>query len=164
MIYLSDRAARNFMRYSLRGLYSPYATDVAHLRFYQIDPAIITDPVKMSALKLGAYCTPATMGAGFAAIGTLYATMAYDETLNLIRVKSLDSTNQAAKSTGVGTVNFCLVTFGSASYGNLSEAAAPVAGLPVGAGRPVELVNGGVFTAVGQPLKLKTFALRLKGY
>ena len=56
------------------------------------------------------------------------------------------------------------MTFGSASYGYLSEACAPVAGLPVGAGRPVELVNGGVFTAVGQPLKLKTFALRLKGY
>ena len=76
------------MRYSLRGLYYPYATDVALFRFYQIDPAIITDPVKMSALKLKTYCTPATMGAGFAAIGTLNATMAYDETLNLIRVHS----------------------------------------------------------------------------
>ena len=164
MIYLSDRAARNFMRYSLRGLYTPAGTDVALFRFWQIDPAIITDPVKMSALKLRGHYNPATMGAGFAAIGTLNATMAYDETLNLIRVKSLDSTNQAAKSAGVGTANFCLVTFGGAGYVYLSEACAPVAGLPVGAGRPVELVNGGVFTAVGQPLKLKTFALRLKGY
>ena len=118
----------------------------------------------MSALKLRAYCNPATMCAGFVDLGELYATMAYDETLNLIRVKSIDSTNQAAKSTGVGTANFCLVTFGSADYGDLNEASAPVAGLPVGAGRPVELANGGVFTAVGQPLKLKTFALRLKGY
>ena len=152
------------MRYSLRGLYSPANTDVALLRFYQIDPAIITDPVKMSALKLRAHYTPETMGAGFVDLGVLYSTMAYDETLNLIRVKSIDSTNQAAKSTGVGTANFCLVTFGSANYGDLEELCAPVAGLPVGAGRPVELVNGGVFTAVGQPLKLKTFALRLKGY
>ena len=164
MIYLSDRSARNFMRYSLRGLYNPADTDVALFRFYQIDPAIITDPVKMSALKLRAYCTPATMGANFVDLGQLSATMAYDETLNLIRVKSIDSTNQAAKNTGVGTANFCMLSFGSADYDNLSEGCAPVAGLPVGAGRPVELVNGGVFTAVGQPLKLKTFALRLKGY
>ena len=155
------------MRYSLRGLdsYSPADTDVALFRFWQIDPAIITDPVKMSALKLLVYCNPATMGANFVDLGQLSATMAYDETLNLIRVKSIDSTNQAAKSAGVGTANFCLVTFGSANYGDLGEASAPVvAGLPVGAGRPVELANGGVFTAVGQPLKLKTFALRLKGY
>ena len=30
--------------------------------------------------------------------------------------------------------------------------------------RPVELINNGVFTATDQPLKLKTFTLRLKGY
>ena len=164
MIYMSERSARNFMRYTLRGLYEPATTDVALMRFYQIDPAILTDPVKMSALKVSNHCTTTTMGSGFVNIGSLSATMAYDESLNLIRVKSIDVTNQAAKNTGVGTANFCLVSFGGANYGSVNEASGVVAGLPVGAGRPVELASGGVFTAVGQPLKLKTFALRLKGY
>ena len=166
MIYISDRSARNFMRYSIRGLYGPLDTDVAQLRFYQVDPAIITDPVKMAAIKASSYLNTTSMGSMYVDIGSLYATMAYDESLNLIRVKSLDTTNQAAKNTGVGTVNLCVVVFGSANYNNTSnyEAAAPVAALPVGAGRPVELINNGVFTATGQPLKLKTFALRLKGY
>ena len=175
MIYMSERSARNFMRYTLRGFYynpdNPWATDVARMRFYQIDPAILTDPVKMAALKLAAHCTTTTMGAGFVEIGWLYATMAYDESLNLIRVKSIDVENQAAKNIGIGTANFCLVSFGGYDYNKFVDgytgtpvACGPVAGLPVGAGRPVELASGGVFTAVGQPLKLKTFALRLKGY
>ena len=168
MIYISDRSARNFMRYSIRGLYAPQATDVAQLRFYQVDPAIITDPVKMAAIKASSYLDTTSMGSMYVDIGSLYATMAYDESLNLIRVKSLDTTNQAAKNTGVGTVNLCVVVFGvvfgSANYGAMGEPAAPVAALPVGAGRPVELINNGVFTATDQPLKLKSFALRLKGY
>ena len=165
MIHISDRSARNFMRYSIRGLYRPQDTDVAQLRFYQVDPAIITDPVKMAAIKAHSYLNTTSMGSMYVDIGSLYATMAYDESLNLIRVKSLDTTNQAAKNTGVGTVNLCVVVFGSANYNTSNlEAAAPVAALPVGAGRPVELINNGVFTATDQPLKLKTFALRLKGY
>ena len=153
------------MRYSIRGLYGLRGTDVAQLRFYQVDPAIITDPVKMAAIKAASYLNTTSMGSMFTYIGSLSATMAYDESLNLIRVKSLDTTNQAAKNTGVGTVNLCVVAFGSANYyGSESEPAAPVAALPVGAGRPVELINNGVFTATDQPLKLKTFALRLKGY
>lgn len=152
------------MRYSIRGLYGPQNTDVAQLRFYQVDPAILTDPVKMAALKFSSHLNTTSMGSMFVNIGSLYATMAYDESLNLIRVKSLDTTNQAAKNTGVGTVNLCVVVFGSASYNVIGEASAPVAALPVGPGRPVELINNGVFTATGQPLKLKTFALRLKGY
>lgn len=168
MIYISDRSARNFMRYSIRGLYGPQNTDVAELRFYQVDPAILTDPVKMAALKLSSYLDTTSMGSMFVTIGSLYATMAYDESLNLIRVKSLDTTNQAAKNTGVGTVNLCVVVFGSAFNDVIGEAvvdwSAPVAALPVGPGRPVELINNGVFTATGKPLKLKTFALRLKGY
>ena len=164
MIYISDRSARNFMRYSIRGLYGPLGTDVAQLRFYQVDPAIITDPVKMAAIKASSYLNTTSMGSMYVDIGSLYATMAYDESLNLIRVKSIDTTSQAAKNTGVGTVNLCVVAFGSANYGAMGEPAASVAALPVGAGRPVELINNGVFTAAGQPLKLKTFALRLKGY
>ena len=167
MIYISDRSARNFMRYSISGLYYPQSTDVAQLRFYQVDPAVITDPVKMAAIKAAFYLNTTSMGSMFVDIGSLYATMAYDESLNLIRVKSLETASQAAENTGVGTVNLCVVVFGNVPYGSTGaevEAAAPVAALPVGAGRPVELINNGVFTAAGQPLKLKTFALRLKGY
>lgn len=118
----------------------------------------------MAYRPLASYLNTTSMGSMYVDIGSLYATMAYDESLNLIRVKSLDTTNQAAKNTGVGTVNLCVVVFGSANYGAMGEEGAPVAALPVGAGRPVELINNGVFTATGQPLKLKTFALRLKGY
>ena len=158
------------MRYSIRGLYGPQETDVAQLRFYQVDPAIITDPVKMAAIKASSYLDTTSMGSMYVDIGSLYATMAYDESLNLIRVKSLDTTSQAAKNTGVGTVNLCVVVFGvvfgDTNYRSMDgePTAAPVAALPVGAGRPVELINNGVFTATDQPLKLKTFTLRLKGY
>lgn len=166
MIYISDRSARNFMRYSIRGLFGPQDTDVAQLRFYQVDPAIITDPVKMAAVKIHSVMNTTSTGASSSFIGSIDATMAYDESLNLIHVKSLDTVSQAAKNTGIGTVNLCVVVFGNVSYNDIvvSEVAAPVAALPVGPGRPVELINNGVFTAAGKPLKLKTFALRLKGY
>ena len=71
------------MRYSIRGLYGPQATDVAQLRFYQVDPAIITDPVKMAAIKSTSYLNTTSMGSMYVKIGSLYATMAYDESLNL---------------------------------------------------------------------------------
>lgn len=69
MIYISDRSARNFMRYSIRGLWQQ-ATDVAQLRFYQVDPAIITDPVKMAAIKAHSYLDTTNMGASLPTLTT----------------------------------------------------------------------------------------------
>lgn len=168
MIYISDRSAANLMRYSIRGFFGPrpangitVMTDVARLVFLQVPETVITDPAKMAAVK-----SRVRTGLNAVTIGMLSATLAYDEALNIVKVQSIDAANQAAKNTATGTPNLCLVEFSGingADSGSLTMHHVTAA-LPVGPNRPVELAGGGVFTSVGQALRLKSFAFRIKGY
>ena len=154
------------MRYSNSLLETPTQT-TATLLFYQSqDPGQMTDPVKAACLKFttSGYHTEVTPYTG-TLIGQIDATMTYDENQNVCKVRSIDAANQAAKNVRIGTPNLVMICYGASGYPEPSdwEVNRTVVCLPVGAGKPVELLYP-TFTAVGQPLRLKSLAYRLKGY
>ena len=161
MIIMSQRSAENFMRFSHSFVAAP--TGIASkLYFFEVDPTILTDPVKMASVKI----TQSTYGLypeyPGKLIGTIDAQLVFDEALKVMRVKQIDLASQAAANFETGTPNLCVIGFMLALGYDYGEFAAMVS-LPCGVGKPVELLKTS-FDAVGQPLRLKSLAYRLKGY
>ena len=154
------------MRCSNSLLDAPTETTTTLLFYQSQDPEQMTDPVKAACLKFttGGYRTEVTPYAG-TFIGQIVVTMTYDENQNVCKVQSIDAANQAAKNVRAGTPNLVMLCYGASGYPQFytHELNRTVVCLPVGAGKPVELLYP-TFTAVGQPLRLKSCAFRLKGY
>ena len=153
------------MRYSNSLLDAPTQTTTTLLFYQSQDPEQMTDPVKAACLKFttgGYYAVTPYTGT---LIGQIVVTMTYDENQNVCKVRSIDAANQAAKNVRIGTPNLVMICYGASGYpqSNPHELNRTVVCLPVGAGKPVELLYP-TFTAVGQPLRLKSCAFRLKGY
>ena len=159
MIIMSQRSAENFMRFSHSFVAAPTGT-ASTLYFFEVDPTILTDPVKMASVKT----THSTAGNYQVypgkLIGTIAAQLVFDEALKVMRVKQIDLASQAAANSATGTPNLCVIGFMLSTYYNKFAA---MVSLPCGVGKPVELLKTS-FDAVGQPLRLKSLAYRLKGY
>ena len=158
MIIMSQRSAENFMRFSHSFVAAPTGT-ASKLYFFEVDPTILTDPVKMASVKITQTSGLFPVYPG-KLIGTIAAQLVFDEALKVMRVKQIDLASQAAANSATGTPNLCVIGF-MLSPGSNKFAA--MVSLPCGVGKPVELLKTS-FDAVGQPLRLKSLAYRLKGY
>ena len=158
MIIMSQRSAENFMRFSHSFVAAPTGT-ASNLYFLEVDPTILTDPVKMASVKITHSAGNYQVYPG-KLIGIIAARLVFDEALKVMRVKQIDLASQAAANFETGTPNLCVIGFMLSTVYNKFAA---MVSLPCGVGKPVELLKTS-FDAVGQPLRLKSLAYRLKGY